>query len=666
MSQCSETRCGDGYTTAQSLGVPTGEQCDDGNVLAGDGCSTTCTLEPLPTGFTRTLSTTWTRRSVLLDDLPSDTVTTEMLARTLQLDANQIRIINQDNDKVYFEVREYEITCGIDKCEASNTEKCRMNAGGTPSCVCKEGYGGNQCENHLCSRICAHGGRCIAVETCVDCAAGWTGAFCGTAVAQSSKVVAVALSVAVTALLCIAMIVVLIRRRWIPIRARGASSLLGSYVGGGVWVMSALATVVAEDFGLDSGQEEPAGWWGAWLPFVAGFGLWLTANVMHLRAMVKIHIFHDIPPAFFPHMCVVGLTPWAGAALFEKGLIATITCLIALVYIITELAQVWQLRDDVDVVESTVATIVGLSCMLWGRLAVFGTHDSQVALMYPIAVSIVVLVHFLAGSGRLLWLALCDHRNLEILKEYHNDYAPLKGTFRESMVSFDTEVRSQRAVISATETRNNSFTARVGRTKFGQAASKPLRSSSQYLRNKFAPKEGGSFHRVQGSFSGSFTRAKNSKVGVQLSRTSFDRHQFGSRKKLGAKTHQRMGGRRGGAVYDLENSGQQTAADRGAAWQKSAASRVEKQKGTKVAFATPQKGDVGHSPEKPIDAGARGRFAGHNGGGKANAQSHPGQLPASMPGQLPPLPGGTTSDSTGDYRRKYRSRVAGANLRPSP
>ena len=36
----------------------------------------------------------------------------------------------------------------------------------------------------------------------------------------------------------------------------GASSLLGSYLGG-AWVMSALATVVAEDFGLDSGQVSP-------------------------------------------------------------------------------------------------------------------------------------------------------------------------------------------------------------------------------------------------------------------------------------------------------------------------------------------------------------------------------------------------------------------------
>jgi cysteine-rich repeat protein len=31
-------KCGDGYTDA-------GEQCDDGNLISGDGCSSTCTIE---------------------------------------------------------------------------------------------------------------------------------------------------------------------------------------------------------------------------------------------------------------------------------------------------------------------------------------------------------------------------------------------------------------------------------------------------------------------------------------------------------------------------------------------------------------------------------------------------------------------------------------------
>ena len=35
---CAITRCGDGFSTSD-------EECDDGNVIDGDGCSTACTIE---------------------------------------------------------------------------------------------------------------------------------------------------------------------------------------------------------------------------------------------------------------------------------------------------------------------------------------------------------------------------------------------------------------------------------------------------------------------------------------------------------------------------------------------------------------------------------------------------------------------------------------------
>ena len=57
--QCSETVCGDGYTTPESS-----EECDDHNTADGDGCSASCQLEALPDGFARTLSQTWMARSV--------------------------------------------------------------------------------------------------------------------------------------------------------------------------------------------------------------------------------------------------------------------------------------------------------------------------------------------------------------------------------------------------------------------------------------------------------------------------------------------------------------------------------------------------------------------------------------------------------------------------
>ena len=132
---------------------------------------------------------------------------------------------------------------------------------------------------------------------------------------------------------------------------------------------------------------------GAWLPLL-GFGLWLTASVVHLRAMVQIHVFHEIPLAFFPHMCVTGLLQWAGGALFQKGLIASVMCVLALLYVVTHLAQVWQLRGDMDVVESSVATMLGTGVMLFWRLTASSTLDPQLALLYPLVTSCVVLVHW--------------------------------------------------------------------------------------------------------------------------------------------------------------------------------------------------------------------------------------------------------------------------------
>lgn len=139
VSQCTETRCGDRVTTS-------GEECDDGNVVGNDGCSATCQLEPLPSGFARTLSQTWMARSVPLDVLSSSgAVTAASLASQLGVEESQIRITSQDGERVYYEIREYETTCNIELCEIDSTEKCAMQQG-SPTCICKEGYGGDKCQ----------------------------------------------------------------------------------------------------------------------------------------------------------------------------------------------------------------------------------------------------------------------------------------------------------------------------------------------------------------------------------------------------------------------------------------------------------------------------------------------------------------------------------------
>lgn len=258
----------------------------------------------------------------------------------------------------------------------------------------------------------------------------------------------------------------------------------------------------------------------------------------------------------------------------------------------------------------------------------------------------------------MLKAAVLDHKNMDILESYHNDYhaggrhQDQEGTFRESMVSFDTQVKAQRYSIPKREieSRDNSFIGRIARTKFGHAAAVPLRASGNALTKKFAPRENGGFRE-------SFTRAGGTELGVQLSRSSFDRGQFGARKKLKTKTQERMRARGRGA-YDLEEGeaggggglDRTSAATRGAGWQRSAATRVAKHTGTpaKVAFgATPEK--RGGSPTKQqqgqggggaVNVSARGRFTRQPDGG----------------GQLPPLPAGPLAgDGIGEYKRSYRS-----------
>jgi hypothetical protein len=73
-------------------------------------------------------------------------VTAESLARELGVDLAQIRIVRQDAEHIYYEVREYETTCSMDLCELSHTDKCVMQQG-KPTCICGEGYGGEKCES---------------------------------------------------------------------------------------------------------------------------------------------------------------------------------------------------------------------------------------------------------------------------------------------------------------------------------------------------------------------------------------------------------------------------------------------------------------------------------------------------------------------------------------
>lgn len=155
ISQCGETRCGDGFMTKESNGVLTGEECDDGNLEPDDGCSAACKLETLPFGFQRRLSQTGVQMSIPLSVLSSRDVTTASLARELNKLEPQITITGRDTEKVYYVLREYEIICDIaEMCESASTSKCIMQNRG-PTCVCQEGYTGDRCQTCAQNSHCA-------------------------------------------------------------------------------------------------------------------------------------------------------------------------------------------------------------------------------------------------------------------------------------------------------------------------------------------------------------------------------------------------------------------------------------------------------------------------------------------------------------------------------
>ena len=131
------------------------------------------------------------------------------------------------------------------------------------------------------------------------------------------------------------------------------------------------------------------------------------------------------------------------------------------------------------------------------------------------------------ASPSLIWLSLSESRyQLDLKAERfticlccsHNDYAPVRGSLRDSMLSFDTAVRMQRESIPV-NLRDNSFRARIARTSVAQKASEPLRSSGRFLKSKLGPKQGGSFRRMQGSISNSFKLASESFKATRVGET---------------------------------------------------------------------------------------------------------------------------------------------------
>lgn len=350
--QCTHTKCGDGVVTtlATCTGVPCSslngacscsgpdnpvEQCDDGNNIAEDGCSPTCQLEPLPEDVVRreVQRPGGVLRQADVYNSASTAPSIETVAATLARSPSEIccvEIVGSGPDaEVVYKFVETVLTClgesdedGTARSYCENDGLCELR-GGNKVCICavvvREGdlytaagvekavergsvligkyraYEGETCEISACEQDCDHGGWCVkdapsGAAYCEGCTKGWTGKYCGS-VDHSLAPPALISAVVISVVLVMGLLVVIIKHSWLPIQARGATSLICSYVGGIIWIYSAVSMISGEMAGYDASR--PA-LFKLWLPLVYGSGLWLSASIAYLRTMVKIHIFHSV------------------------------------------------------------------------------------------------------------------------------------------------------------------------------------------------------------------------------------------------------------------------------------------------------------------------------------------------------------------------------------
>jgi cysteine-rich repeat protein len=151
VSQCTQTVCGDGFVTGVS-----GETCDDGNTVDGDGCNGQCKLEEAVAGFSRTLGDA-TAGSIPTSSISGMTVA--QVAEALGVLPEQVRhkienapplrppviligvhgwrrwqidSVRLNGAVVEYTLREYEMICVLD---CKNGAKCLMQSS-KPVCVC--------------------------------------------------------------------------------------------------------------------------------------------------------------------------------------------------------------------------------------------------------------------------------------------------------------------------------------------------------------------------------------------------------------------------------------------------------------------------------------------------------------------------------------------------
>ena len=561
-NQCTETVCGDGATTAVS-----GEECDDGNTNSGDGCSSTCKLEPLP-NVERVLGTSAVTRVLPKMDIQGDTsagVTREQVAATLGVEVEQIKSVtvigSGPEAEVTYEFADFIFTCSLppDECQHSGT--CVME-NFQKVCKCTMSYSGAKCEVSKCSKACDHGGVCIGPETCAGCAPGWSGTFCGTLDDALGGVV-VAAGLGVAAVQAASIVLVCIKWNWIPIKARGAPDLIFSFLGGIIWLLASLAQLKGEMFGYDIGNSTL---WQLYLPLTCGFAVWLSSSLVYLRAMVQIHIFYAVPLHFF-FLLLIGIAPWCLACFFESTLLVLLISVLCFFYSCTLTMQLWVIRDELqDVISHGFGCMAGVLNILhsvWivnsgeiGRGSVDPDADTRLEwrpTLYSCAATVLIVgLKYFISHGKLLFLAVFKANDREVLKDYHNEYAPLRGALAaESRRNFDGMVKNAR------QSQKSGELSLMNRTKVGKGLKSMSIKAKRKVRFPAAAagddieqqRNGGAAggrgrsvtvpSKYLGIASASFKRAKSkasgTKVGNKISAVSFNRRAYGARRIIKPK-----------------------------------------------------------------------------------------------------------------------------------
>ena len=629
VQQCTHTKCGDGFVTkfATCTGIPIGsgctspnnpvEQCDDGNNIAGDGCSPTCQLEPPPAGAVRTTTQregVLPQESVLGCEVDPATgvqrscaVTPATVAATLGIPVEMICCIvvhgSGPTAEVTFKRQETVLRCeGVLDDDGKPTDFCE-NGGicttqnGNRVCECDtviqagdtivvegaisvvaadselvgkyRGYEGDTCEVSKCPQDCDHGGRCVldsplGIPGCAGCADGWTGEFCGT-VDSPLTIMVVAATVVMAGMLGAAALLVIVRFNWVPIAARGPLSIVCSYAGGMIWLFTAVAQISGEMCGYD--VAKPA-MYKLWLPLVYGAGVWLASSIAYLRTMVKVHIFHTVP-MIFPILLGLGLAPWILAAAMEKYWMAMFASVVCFLYTFTLNAQLHPLRHELpDAPAHAYGCMAGLIVIMVQLFVVQGNSvtaslsaessadsngsDATSTLFCSLATVVIVCLHFLGTSAKLCYLAVFRKNDQEVLKHYHDEYAPLKGSYKlkvrtyqhtstiaspashlkltavllsqaESRRDFDEQVKKRRGTMKSTQSApaaNNSFRNRIAKTRGGGIAA----ASFKRVREK-APKAPKPLRVANASFKQAKQKAGQSATGRAISAVSFNRKQ---------------------------------------------------------------------------------------------------------------------------------------------